>query len=149
MKIINEVKMNMQARSVNESFARAAAAVLASQADPTVDVLADIKTAISEAVTNAVVHAYPKGGGRVYIMLRIVDGDGFLAVIGHDETDAAIERIAVGAALSKLSEREQKLLLLRYYRSRTQQETAVELCISQVQASRIEKRELAKLKEII
>ncbi|HWP80178.1 MAG TPA: sigma-70 family RNA polymerase sigma factor [Candidatus Acidoferrum sp.] len=77
------------------------------------------------------------------------EGEGLLAVLGHDETDETIERVAVTNALSQLSPRERKLLLLRYYRSRTQQETAAELGISQVQVSRLEKRALAKLREII
>lgn len=81
MKVVNEIKMSMPAKSVNEGFARAASAVLASQFDPTVDIVADIKTAISEAVTNAVVHAYPQGGGKVYITLRLLEGGIFSATI--------------------------------------------------------------------
>lgn len=58
MKRINEFSMNFPAKSNNEGFARSVVGVFASQLDPTVDELADIKTAVSEAVTNCVVHAY-------------------------------------------------------------------------------------------
>ena len=57
-KIINTMKLEFDARSVNESFARSAVASFAVQADPTVAVIADIKTVVSEAVTNAIVHGY-------------------------------------------------------------------------------------------
>lgn len=58
MKMLNQVKMTFASRSVNESFSRAALAAFLAQADPTVPQLADIKTAVSEAVTNCIVHAY-------------------------------------------------------------------------------------------
>lgn len=58
MKPINTVKFTFPSRSVNEGFARSAVAAFAAQADPTLDQLADIKTAVSEAVTNCIVHAY-------------------------------------------------------------------------------------------
>ena len=57
MKMLNQVKMTFASRSVNESFSRAALAAFLAQADPTVPQLADIKTAVSEAVTNCIVHA--------------------------------------------------------------------------------------------
>ena len=59
MKMLNQVKITFAGRSVNESFARAALAAFLVQLDPTVPQLADIKTAVSEAVTNCIVHAYP------------------------------------------------------------------------------------------
>ena len=62
MKMLNQVKMTFASRSVNESFSRAALAAFLAQADPTVPQLADIKTAVSEAVTNCIVHAYPDTG---------------------------------------------------------------------------------------
>ena len=54
----NYAKIRFKAASVNEGFARVCAAAFASQADPTIEVISDIKTAVSEAVTNAIVHAY-------------------------------------------------------------------------------------------
>ena len=59
MRSENYIKTEFPSRSVNEGFARAAAAAFASQLDPTLEELGDIKTAVSEAVTNAIVHAYP------------------------------------------------------------------------------------------
>ena len=64
MKMLNQVKMTFASRSVNESFSRAALAAFLAQADPTVPQLADIKTAVSEAVTNCIVHAYPDTTGN-------------------------------------------------------------------------------------
>lgn len=74
MKMINtanEIKITLTSRSVNESFSRAAIAAFVSQADPTVEELNDIKTAVSEAVTNCIVHAYPNIHGKIYITASI------------------------------------------------------------------------------
>ena len=75
MKGENYIKLEFPSRSVNEGFARAAAAAFAAQLDPTLDELGDIKTAVSEAVTNCIVHAYPDSLGRITMRLRILDGD--------------------------------------------------------------------------
>ncbi len=75
MKQHNYIKLEFPARSVNEGFARAAAAAFAAQMDPTMEELGDIKTAVSEAVTNAIVHAYPDTVGPVQMRLRILDGN--------------------------------------------------------------------------
>ena len=61
----NKMELRFPAISANEGFARICAAAFASQLDPTLEEIADIKTAISEAVTNAIVHAYEKKGGQV------------------------------------------------------------------------------------
>ena len=71
MKPINTIKIEFESRSVNESFARSALSSFAAQLDPTIDELCDIKTAVSEAVTNSVVHAYPDRLGKVYISAAI------------------------------------------------------------------------------
>lgn len=73
MKSVNYIKLEFPARSVNEGFARAAAAAFAAQLDPTLEELGDIRTAVSEAVTNAIVHAYPQSLGLVQMRLRIMD----------------------------------------------------------------------------
>ena len=73
MKEQNYIKLEFPSRSSNEAFARAAAAAFAAQLDPTLEELGDIKTAVSEAVTNAIVHAYPDAIGRVSMRLRILD----------------------------------------------------------------------------
>ena len=65
MKMLNQVKITFASRSVNEGFARAALAAFWVQLDPTVPQLADLKTAVSEAVTNCIVHAYPEGIGPI------------------------------------------------------------------------------------
>ena len=71
MKTENHVTLEFPSRSANEGFARAAAACFAAQLDPTLEEVNDIKTAVSEAVTNAIVHAYPDTLGRVALKLRI------------------------------------------------------------------------------
>jgi stage II sporulation protein AB (anti-sigma F factor) len=73
MKPINETRINFVSRSSNEGFARAAAAAFISQLDPAVDELADIRTAVSEAVTNCIVHAYPDRLGPVFMTLRLFE----------------------------------------------------------------------------
>ena len=73
MKPVNEVKMEFLSRSSNEGFARAAAACFAAQMDPTLEEVGDIKTAVSEGVTNAIVHAYPNTIGKVRLRLRLRD----------------------------------------------------------------------------
>jgi len=71
----NYIKIEFPAKSSNEGFARSAVAAFAAQLDPTLDELGDIKTAVSEAVTNAIVHAYPQEIGTVWLRARILDGD--------------------------------------------------------------------------
>ena len=66
----NYVVLEFLSRSSNEGFARVAAAGFAAQLDPTLDELGDIKTAVSEAVTNAIVHAYPDRLGKITLRLR-------------------------------------------------------------------------------
>ncbi len=66
-KAINKFTLEIEARSVNESFARIVTAGFISALDPTIDDLADIKTAVSEAVTNCIVHAYKNAGGKIRI----------------------------------------------------------------------------------
>jgi stage II sporulation protein AB (anti-sigma F factor) len=73
MKILNEMKLQIESKSVNESFARATVAAFASQLDPNIEEISDIKTAVSEAVTNCIVHAYPETVGIIYINARITD----------------------------------------------------------------------------
>ena len=70
----NYVTIEFLSRSSNESFARSAAAGFALQLDPTLDEMGDIKTAVSEAVTNAIVHAYPDELGKIVMKLRILEG---------------------------------------------------------------------------
>lgn len=69
----NYMKLEFLSMSKNESFARVVVAAFASQLDPTIEELSDIKTAVSEAVTNAIIHGYEYGEGMVVIETRIED----------------------------------------------------------------------------
>ena len=73
MKPINTATIEFLSRSANEGFARTVAACFAAQLDPTLEEVNDIKTAVSEAVTNAVVHAYPDRLGKVKLRLRLFE----------------------------------------------------------------------------
>ena len=74
MKCVNEMTIVFESRSANEGFARAAAAAFFLPLDPTVEELSDLKTALSEAVTNAIVHGYPHQIGKIKITARILEG---------------------------------------------------------------------------
>ncbi|EEG29208.1 anti-sigma F factor [[Clostridium] methylpentosum DSM 5476] len=69
--IENEMKLTIPSRSANESFARVAVTAFFAQLDPTIDEIADIKTAVSEAVTNCIVHAYKETIGKIHITAQI------------------------------------------------------------------------------
>lgn len=71
----NYIRLEFPSKSCNEAFARTATAAFAAQLDPTLEELGDIKTAVSEAVTNAIVHGYPDCIGRVAMRLRIIKGN--------------------------------------------------------------------------
>lgn len=75
------MRLEFPAKSVNEGYARAAVAAFVSQLDPTLSETGDIKTAVSEAVTNAVVHAYPNQIGTIQIRARILKDDVFELVV--------------------------------------------------------------------
>lgn len=83
MKAVNTVKFTFPSRSINEGFARGALSAFAAQADPTLDELADVKTAASEAVTNCIVHAYPEVIGPVTLTAALYE-DGTLRVVVAD-----------------------------------------------------------------
>ena len=74
-KSTNYINLEFLSRSANEGFARGAVACFAAQLDPTLEELGDIKTAVSEAVTNAIVHAYPDQLGKIVIRAQILDGN--------------------------------------------------------------------------
>lgn len=73
MKVLNKFTMTLDAKSANESFARACISAFTSQLDPTLDELNDIKTAVSEAVTNCIVHAYKEKIGKIYITGELLE----------------------------------------------------------------------------
>ena len=76
--------LEFPSRSVNEAFARSAVACFASQMDPTLEELGDIRTAVSEAVTNCIVHAYPDGFGMITLRCRILK-DNILDIVIKDK----------------------------------------------------------------
>ena len=83
MKFENHMTLEFPSKSINEGFARAAVACFASQLDPTLEELGDIKTAVSEAVTNCIVHAYPNDIGTISIRCRILK-DSVLDIVIKD-----------------------------------------------------------------
>ena len=84
MKFENYMILEFPSKSVNEAFARSAVACFAAQLDPTLDELGDIRTAISEAVTNCIVHAYPDGFGMITLRCRILK-DNVLDIVVKDK----------------------------------------------------------------
>lgn len=75
MKCENQMELRFPSYSKNEAFARSAVAAFAAQLDPTLDELGDIKTAVSEAVTNCIVHAYRDRIGQIALKCRILPGN--------------------------------------------------------------------------
>lgn len=84
MKKINELKMIFDSRSVNESFSRMAVSAFSSQLDMTVEELGDIKTVVSEAVTNCIVHAYNNTIGKIYITCSVFE-EGVIRITVRDK----------------------------------------------------------------
>lgn len=72
MKVINQFKMQLPAKSMNESFSRVAVGAFIAQLDPLLEEISDIKTAVSEAVTNCIVHAYREQTGDIFISVKIL-----------------------------------------------------------------------------
>ena len=83
MKFENYMTLEFPSKSTNEGFARSAVACFAAQLDPTLEELGDIRTAVSEAVTNCIVHAYPNGFGSIYLRCRILK-DNILDIVIKD-----------------------------------------------------------------
>lgn len=96
MKPINSFYLKIPSRSANESFARVAVSAFVSQLDPTLEELSDIKTAVSEAVTNSIVHAYKNEIGNIYITAEIYENRSIKIRIrdsgcGIDDVSKALE----------------------------------------------------------
>lgn len=88
--LINEMSLTFKAISINESFARACVSAFCIQSDPSLDEITDIKTAVSEAVTNCVVHAYPKRSGEIKILVHLYEDS---VVIWISDKGVGIENI--------------------------------------------------------
>lgn len=86
----NEMRVEFDAKSVNEGFARVTVAAFLTQLDPTLDEIADVKTAVSEAVTNAIIHGYENKEGKV-ILSCVLEED--TAVITVEDTGVGMEDI--------------------------------------------------------
>ena len=89
--IKNEMKLEFLSKSSNEAFARIAVAAFASQLDPTIEEIADIKTAVSEAVTNSIIHAYPNRDGIIKIHSKLYENE---VEIEISDTGDGIENVA-------------------------------------------------------
>ena len=99
-RIVNSMKTEFCAKSVNEGFARSAVAAFAAQCDPTIAIIADIKTVVSEAVTNAIVHGYAgfenKNECPIYIFCKLYENGKLCIKIkdkgrGIEDVDAAMQ----------------------------------------------------------
>ena len=88
--IKNEMKLEFASKSSNESFARISVAAFVSQLDPTIEEIADIKTSVSEAVTNAIIHAYPNKDGIVKVRAVLYEDEVEIEV---SDTGEGIENI--------------------------------------------------------
>ena len=84
MKTVNEMKLSFPSKSCNEAFARSAVAAFIMNLDPTVGELSDLKTAVSEAVTNCIVHGYRRQSGTIYISGKLT-GSGKVTVRIRDK----------------------------------------------------------------
>ena len=84
MRIINEMKLSFPSKSCNEAFARSAVSAFILNLDPTVNELSDLKTAVSEAVTNCIVHGYGRKNGTIYINGKIAE-DGRVIIRVRDK----------------------------------------------------------------
>lgn len=96
MKIKNEMKLQIESKSCNENFARVAVAAFATQLDPTLEEISEIKTAVSEAVTNSIVHGYQESIGIIYISVKLLENNRIQIVIrdkgrGIDDIEQARE----------------------------------------------------------
>ena len=91
----NKVKLELMSKSTNEAFARIAIAAFVSQLDPTIEEIADIKTAVSEAVTNCIIHAYEEKEGIIYVTCTLKNREVTIEVqdngIGIENIDMAKE----------------------------------------------------------
>jgi len=80
MQPLNEMTLQFSSKSSNESFARIVAAAFVSQLDPTVEELADVKTAVSEAVTNAIIHGYENKSGNITLSCKLYENSAEITI---------------------------------------------------------------------
>ena len=91
----NYFKLELEAKNINESFARGVVALFAGQLSPTISEISDIKTAVSEAVTNSIVHGYGGKGGKIILEVKIAGNKLDITVtdfgVGIDDIDMALQ----------------------------------------------------------
>jgi len=92
MQYNNEMKLEFVAKSENEAFARVAVAAFVSQLDPLIEDISDIKTAVSEAVTNSIIHGYEEMEGKIYLFCGLADNDVYIEIIDNGHGIADIEQ---------------------------------------------------------
>ena len=92
MRVDNEMKLEFLSKSQNESFARSVVAAFAAQLDPTIEEITEIKTAVSEAVTNAIIHGYEYQEGYVTIICRIIENTVEIEVIDKGKGIEDVEK---------------------------------------------------------
>ena len=92
MENTNEMTIEFDSRSCNEGFARVAVAAFCTQLNPTLEEVADLKTAVSEAITNPIIHAYDEGVHKIRIECRIVEHDLYVTVIDYGKGIADISK---------------------------------------------------------
>ncbi len=78
--VSNEMFLEFDSKSSNEAFARIVVAAFAAQLDPTLEELADVKTAVSEAVTNSIIHGYDNGPGKITMECRLENGELYVTI---------------------------------------------------------------------
>ena len=98
MKGENYIHLEFPSKSANEAFARSAVACFAAQLDPTLDELGDIKTAVSEAVTNCIVHAYPDKLGIVILKAKLLPGNVLDITSSRHACPCSPQAVKTGAA---------------------------------------------------
>ena len=103
MKTVNEMKLSFPSKSCNEAFARSAVSAFIMNLDPTLNELSDLKTAVSEAVTNCIVHGYRRGGGTIFLNGKITQDDLVILKIrdrgcGIEDVEKAMQPLFTTAA---------------------------------------------------
>ena len=88
----NEMELIFESRSVNEGFARVAVAAFLTQLNPTLEEVSDVKTAVSEAVTNAIIHGYEKEVNKIWIRCRLNDQTLYIEVEDHGQGIFDVEK---------------------------------------------------------
>ncbi len=101
MKYQNEMKVEFDSQSQNEAFARVVISAMVAQLDPTLEELSDIKTAVSEAVTNAIIHGYEECEGKVHMLCKIYDSTIYIEVKDYGKGIEDIEKARVPLYTSK------------------------------------------------